>query len=644
MQYTPYALPLLISAVVCSVLAVFLWERRSTPGARSFLLVMAAAAVWALLNLFEITTPSFEAKLIVHNLTYLPALLIPVGWVQFTAEFTGKRSWLTPKALYTLLAVPVLTFLMLWITPLTRLVQAEVRIGINPPLPYLVEDFGWWFWVSLSYSTVLILVGIVDLFQWRSYSPRWYVRQVVILITSILLPWIGYLLGVFKSNPLAFLDLAPILFAISGSLITLGALRFNLLDILPMARAAVMESMRDGIILFDEQARVVDINASAAAMIGITPSQAVGMPVFTALAQFPQAVSVFHADSETRISASLFASETTRFFDIRIAPLYDVNSRRSGKVVELREITEQKQDELELEKSHALLLATLEATGDGILVVTGRGQAPRFNRRFVELWRVPEEAAQGMDEQQMMAYLVDQLVNPAAFYRLITKLSTQLEAESYDVLELKDGRIFERNSRPLRIGDKRAGRVWSFRDITEQRRSEERLRWMSTHDILTGLYNRVYFEEEINRLEKGRQFPVSMIMADMDFLKETNDVYGHQAGDALLRQAGEVLKQACRAEDMVARIGGDEFGILLPSSPNSVAEACIERIKNMVTMTGVGDTGTAISLSLGSATAENGESLRRVLRLADEAMYKVKVAKHKKRGVGGAAQTPALPR
>lgn len=637
MQFTPYALPLLMSAVVCSVLAVYLWQRRSTPGARTFLLVMAAAGVWAMLNLFEITTPSFESKLVFHNLTYLPALLIPVGWALFTAEFTGKRAWLTQKALYTLLAVPVVTLLMLWITPLTRLVQAEVRIGIAQPLPHLVEDYGWWFWVSLAYSSVLILSGIIDLAQWRSYSPRWYVRQVIILTASILLPWVGYLLGVFKANPLPFLDLAPILFAISGMLITLGALRFNLLDILPMARAAVMESMRDGVILFDEQARVVDINASAAGMIGIPPSRAVGLPVFTALAQFPQAVSQFHTESESRLSASLFTAETTRYFDIRIAPLYDVHSRRTGKLVELREITEQKQDELELEKSHALLLATLEATGDGVLVVTGRDQAPRYNKRFTEMWRVPETTAAEMDEQQMMAFLVDQLVNPAAFYRLITKLSTQLEAESYDVLELKDGRLFERNSRPLRIGEKRAGRVWSFRDITEQRRSEERLRWMSTHDILTGLYNRVYFEEEINRLEKGRQFPISMIMADVDGLKETNDVYGHQAGDALLRQAGEILRQACRAEDMVARIGGDEFGILLPQSPASVADSCIERIRNMITMSGVGENGSTLSLSVGSATAENGENLRKVLRLADEAMYRVKMARHKKRASGGAA-------
>jgi diguanylate cyclase (GGDEF)-like protein/PAS domain S-box-containing protein len=639
MQFTPYALPLLISAVVCSVLAVYLWERRSTPGARPFSLVMAAAAAWALFDLLEITTEAFSTKLAFHNLEFIPALFIPVGWVIFTAEFTGKAAWLKPRVLAVLLVIPILTLLILEIRPLSHLVQPQVRVATGNVVIYPLEEHGWWFWISVAYSSVLILLGIIDLLQWRSYSPRWYVRQVTILSISILLPWLGYLLGAFDAAPLPFLDFAPILFAFSGVLITLGAMRFSLLDIMPMARASVIESMRDGVIIFDDQARVVDLNASAASMLGISPSQAIGQPVYSALAQFPQAVSMYQAETESRLSASLFASDSVRFFDIRIAPLYDIHSHRAGRLVELREITDQKQDELELEKSHALLLATLEAAADGILVSTGRDQAPRYNRRFIEMWRMPETASGSPDEQQIMAFLVDQLINPAAFYRLINKLTTQMDAESYDVLELKDGRMIERYSRPLRIAEKRAGRVWSFRDITEQRRSEERLRWMSTHDILTGLYNRVYFEEEINRLEKGRQFPVSMIMADVDGLKETNDVYGHQAGDGLLRQAAEVLRQACRAEDMVARIGGDEFGILLPLSPNTVAENCIERIKNMITMAGVGDQGDTISLSLGSATAENGESLRRVLRQADEAMYKVKVAKHKKRGQAGPGRT-----
>ncbi|MDD5369776.1 MAG: diguanylate cyclase, partial [Anaerolineaceae bacterium] len=112
-----------------------------------------------------------------------------------------------------------------------------------------------------------------------------------------------------------------------------------------------------------------------------------------------------------------------------------------------------------------------------------------------------------------------------------------------------------------------AGQLVEFqavgRDITDRKKVEDELRYLSTHDRLTGIYNRGYFEEELARLDHGRQFPVSVLMADVDGLKETNDTHGHQAGDELLRQTAEVLKSAFRAQDVVARIGGDEFGILL---------------------------------------------------------------------------------
>jgi diguanylate cyclase (GGDEF)-like protein len=142
----------------------------------------------------------------------------------------------------------------------------------------------------------------------------------------------------------------------------------------------------------------------------------------------------------------------------------------------------------------------------------------------------------------------------------------------------------------------------------------------------------VYFEEELNRLENSRQFPICIIVADVDGLKETNDQLGHQAGDALLRKAADVLRQACRAEDLVARIGGDEFGIVLPFSDASVAENAIQRIHNILAVTRVGEGEIPISLSLGSANAANSEPLRKVFRLADEAMYRVKAGR--KRGSG----------
>jgi len=161
-------------------------------------------------------------------------------------------------------------------------------------------------------------------------------------------------------------------------------------------------------------------------------------------------------------------------------------------------------------------------------------------------------------------------------------------------------------------------------DITERKRVEEALRRMSTHDALTGLYNRGFFVEEMERLERGRKFPISIVMADVDYLKETNDQYGHAAGDALLKRVAHVLTVAFRAEDVVARIGGDEFAILLPNTDQAAADIALERVQRVINDDNLMLSGTPIQLSLGVSTATKPTPLKQVLKEADANLYLVK--------------------
>jgi diguanylate cyclase (GGDEF)-like protein/PAS domain S-box-containing protein len=158
------------------------------------------------------------------------------------------------------------------------------------------------------------------------------------------------------------------------------------------------------------------------------------------------------------------------------------------------------------------------------------------------------------------------------------------------------------------------------KEITERKAVEKELLHLSTHDILTGLYNRNYFEMELARLQHSRLFPVSLVVADLDGLKAVNDREGHTSGDNLLRKVAEALHQSFREEDIIARIGGDEFAILLPETNPQAAQGIVERLSAQIS----GNMGGLFSLSIGLASCEQGGDLLEALRLADDRMYREK--------------------
>jgi len=168
-------------------------------------------------------------------------------------------------------------------------------------------------------------------------------------------------------------------------------------------------------------------------------------------------------------------------------------------------------------------------------------------------------------------------------------------------------------------------------DITERKLAEERLSYVSLHDMMTGLYNRAFFEEEMERMDKSRLRPISILIGDMDNLKKINDLHGHQAGDVALQHIANVFKRCFRPEDMIARIGGDEFSVLLPSVSTDLAIQIKQRVLDQVAFHNQSNSeDMRLSISIGCGTANKGDLLADVFKLADERMYQEKQKKGSK--------------
>ncbi len=286
--------------------------------------------------------------------------------------------------------------------------------------------------------------------------------------------------------------------------------------------------------------------------------------------------------------------------------------------------------EFELRKAQSLLTATLDATADGILVVDSDGRFASFNRTFVEMWRLPDSIVVGRDDARAIAFVRQQLVDPDAFVAKIEELYNRPEAESLDTLEFLDGRVFERFSTPQWLEDRTVGRVWSFRDMTERKRLEERMTYQSVHDALTALGNRVLFLDRLQhasaRLERNHA-RLAVLVVDVDDMAGVNDRMGTTAGDFVLRATAERLLGCLRGADTAARLGGDEFGILVEDVVDAgevlgLAERVLAELRHPIR---VGESEISVTASIGIALDHLGRAGDQVLTRADLACSAAKL-------------------
>ncbi|HEY3171886.1 MAG TPA: PAS domain S-box protein [Thermoanaerobaculia bacterium] len=247
---------------------------------------------------------------------------------------------------------------------------------------------------------------------------------------------------------------------------------------------ATLDSTADGILVMDHDGNILTYNKKFLEMWKISEETAASahrddlLEAVLDQVKDPGGFVQLAMRSYARPDAPTF--DVVEFKDGRIVERYTrpqiLGGKSVGRVLSFRDVTARRRADREIEENVSLLKATLDATTDGILVVDENGKMANFNRKFIEMWRIPDFIAESRDDNRALAWVLDQLKDPEKFIKKVKELYAQPESKSYDWLEFKDGRIFERYSQPQKIGGKTVGRVWSFRDVTERRLMEMTLK------------------------------------------------------------------------------------------------------------------------------------------------------------------------
>ncbi|MFP4371095.1 MAG: PAS domain S-box protein [Halanaerobium sp.] len=390
----------------------------------------------------------------------------------------------------------------------------------------------------------------------------------------------------------------------------------------------IFNSAPIGFMLEDEKGKIIDLNEIMCEIFGYTKKELVGSSVLDKLV-LPE----YHELARENIKRLIQGEDLefdiktpTKTGKIKYYHLKETNiilpDGSKGIISMNLDITERKRLENNLKEKNILLKSILESIQDGIAVLnpdlTIRYANPTMDKWFENKTLKGDKCFHAfLDKEDGCDYCpVQKCLKTGEMESRIKKLPDHFEI---DFIEIFSYPIYDDQQEEI------TGIVEFVRDISERIEKEKEIKYLAYRDSLTDLYNRKFFEAEMDRLDTERQLPISIIMGDLNGLKIINDSYGQKMGDQLLIKTAEMLKEVVRDEDVLARYGGDEFTILLPQTTKKTAEKIVKRIKNKSREQNIGE--ISLSISLGTATkVEKDKKITEIIKIAEDNLYQNKLS------------------
>ncbi|MFD1587163.1 histidine kinase N-terminal 7TM domain-containing protein [Halorientalis brevis] len=353
-QQTPYTLPLLVAAMVSGGLLVFTARSRTNRGAVPLLGVLVAATTWSVADAVRLSSTDVTVKVVMNDIRFIGPVLVTVSIFLFAAEYTNREEWLAPRRVLALFFVHAVTLVFVVTNPWHHLVRQHIEV--DQSVSYVLMDITWgpWYYIHASYSYLLLVAAAIMLVMKLSQSTgvQTYRGQALAILIATLVPWgmnAAFIAGLTE------VDLTSIGFTVTGSMFVVAVFRYQILDILPIARSTVVDNIEEGYIVLDSNDNVVDVNEKAAEILGTERDRLIGRPIRALDDEYQETLDRFSHERETRDQVRIELDGETRHYDIDISPVYDQRDRVTGRVVLIRDITEQERRQRQLEHQKAQL-------------------------------------------------------------------------------------------------------------------------------------------------------------------------------------------------------------------------------------------------------------------------------------------------
>jgi diguanylate cyclase (GGDEF)-like protein len=680
--FTPAAGLLFSGAVVSFLVAFVAWRKGAASGGRTLSIMMFAVFVWSAAQGLEAGFVDLPSKIFCSQVQYLGVESSPVLVFLFGLQFARQRPFGDRRRLVLLWIVPAAIFLLAATNNAHHLVWSSFSPSPVPGSNLYVYHHGPAFWVGVIYAYLLVATTLVYLVRAYIRFRGLQRRQAVALLAALPWPWLANILYSLGLSPSPGLDYTPLGFTVTGAILLWSIYGLQLVDLVPVARDKVIDSMSDSLIILDPDDRVMALNPAAlrllrmigAAEAGLPFDRLAGRPAALIFTRWPELVRSLTDAEAGQVELSWTGGERRLDFDLRLSPIAGRRGRITGWVAILHDITRLKRTEAEAVRGRRIAETLHEIAQDlgatlrgselssrvleqlrkviaydvgvffrlqgGLLEAAGAVGGPDAEALIGQHFAIGENRLCNQVIRERLAKIVPDLKAEDILLpqRLIRPLRSFLGVPIYAHLDIT-GLLALYSAQPDHFTDEDRHVASAFAVqagiALENSRLYDDVRHQAVTDNLTGTANRrAFFEEAEREFKKTKRYgrPLALIMIDLDNFKKINDTFGHLAGDRVLKAVADEIGRTLRVKssDRVGRYGGEEFLVMLAETGTGAAAAAAERLRRRVAElrveTDSGPAAVTISLGVAGFHGERGLTLERLISLADDAMYAAKAA------------------